>query len=60
MPKPKKAKILTHQPKSYLLERATKLPTAGTSKAEAAEAAEETLSVLEVTAVRTSPPFIWN
>jgi hypothetical protein len=39
VPRPKKAKILTHRLKSYFLERAAKLPTAKTSKTEAAEGA---------------------
>jgi hypothetical protein len=38
--RPKKAKILTHQPKSYFLERAAKLLTARTSKTETVEAVE--------------------
>jgi hypothetical protein len=46
-PKPKKTKVVTHRPKSYFLERAAILPTAGVSKTEALEAAEETLSASE-------------
>jgi hypothetical protein len=42
IPKQKKAKVLTHWLKSYYLERAAKLPTAETSKAEGAKAVEET------------------
>jgi hypothetical protein len=41
-PKQKKTKVLTHRTKSYYLERAAKLPATETSKAEAAEAGEET------------------
>jgi hypothetical protein len=47
-PKQKKMKVLTHRPNSFYLERAAKLPTVETSKTEAAEAVEETLSALEV------------
>jgi hypothetical protein len=46
--KPKKAKVLTYQLKSFYLERAAKLPTTETSKAEATEAVEETHSAPEV------------
>jgi hypothetical protein len=42
--KQKKAEVLTYRLKSYYLERATKLPTAETSKAEVVEAVEETPS----------------
>jgi hypothetical protein len=48
VPKLKKPKVLTHWPRSYYLERATKLSAAGTSKIEAIEASEETLPTSEV------------
>jgi hypothetical protein len=41
-------KVLTHWPKSFYLERATKLPTVETSKTEATEAVEETPSAPKV------------
>jgi hypothetical protein len=47
-PKPKKMKVVTHQPKSYFLERAVILRTAGGSKTEIVELAEDTLSASEV------------
>jgi hypothetical protein len=45
----KKEKVLTHQRKSFYLERAAKLPTVETSKTEAAEADEEIPSSPEIT-----------
>jgi hypothetical protein len=47
-PKQKKAKVLTHRPKSFYLERAAKLQTVATSKTEDAEAVEEAPSAPEV------------
>ena len=41
-------KIVTHRPKSFVLERAAALPAAGGSKVEVVESAEATLSTLEV------------
>jgi hypothetical protein len=41
-------KIVTHRPKSFVLERAAALPAAGGSKVEVAESAEATLSTLEI------------
>jgi hypothetical protein len=40
--------MLTHRLKLYFLERAAKLPIAGTSKTETVEAAEEALPASEV------------
>jgi hypothetical protein len=37
VPKPKRAKILTHRPKSYFVERAAHLPDTGTSETESAK-----------------------
>ena len=48
-PKPKRTKVITHQTKSYFLERSARLPAVGASKTEAAKAIEETLSASEVT-----------
>jgi uncharacterized protein (DUF4213/DUF364 family) len=48
VPRPNKAKMLTHRLKLYFLERAAKLPIAGTSKTETVEAAEEALPASEV------------
>jgi hypothetical protein len=47
-PKPKKTKVLTHWSKSYFLERVAKLLATGTSKTEAAKAAQETLPASKV------------
>jgi hypothetical protein len=47
-PKPKRTKVVTHQPKSYFLERAAMLHTTEVSKTEVVEATEEPLSALEV------------
>jgi hypothetical protein len=38
---PNKIKIVTHRPKSYVLERATILPAVGVSKIEVAESAKD-------------------
>jgi hypothetical protein len=45
--KQKRAKVLTHRPKSYYSERAAELPAAETSKVETAEVVEETTSPLK-------------
>jgi hypothetical protein len=47
-PQPKKMKIVTHQPKSYVLERAVILPAAGVSKTEVVESAEDIFPTSEV------------
>jgi hypothetical protein len=47
-PKPKKMKVATHQLKSYFLERAAILPTAGGSKTQNVESTEDTLLASEV------------
>jgi hypothetical protein len=48
-PKQKREKVLTHRPKSYYSERATRLLAAKTSKAEAVEVVEETTTAPKVT-----------
>jgi hypothetical protein len=40
-PQPKKMKVVTHRPKSYVLERASILPATGVSKTEVVESTEE-------------------
>ena len=47
-PKPKRMKVITHQPKSYFLERAVILPAARVSKLEVIESVEDTLSASDV------------
>jgi hypothetical protein len=47
-PKPKRMKIVTHWPKSFVLERAAALLAAEGSKVETAEPAKATLSAFEV------------
>jgi hypothetical protein len=42
-PKPKRMKIVTHRPKSFVLERAVALPAVEGSKVEAVESVETTL-----------------
>jgi hypothetical protein len=50
VPKQKRVKLLTHQPKSYFLERAAQLPHTGTSKTETAKKAEGNLPTTTVNA----------
>jgi hypothetical protein len=53
-PKQKRVKVLTHQPKSYFLERAAQLPDTGTSETETAKKAE---GILPVTAGKAPEPI---
>jgi hypothetical protein len=47
-PKPKRMKVVTHRPKSYVLERAAILPAAGGLKLEIVESAEDILPTSKV------------